>query len=158
MQNKKNKKKFPTYFLYGYIIIFTSFFFSSLIVTLQTVYPNSEILRLFHRNLTGYCLFPFNSDKASISRLSKKLYPTDSTWFMRAYDHATSATRNGYLFVDTSNDSNLRDKFRVRNFVAPVYEKSDEKNTDTEADTIRAVAKRNNQFLYGDLNTDNPTY
>lgn len=77
---------------------------------------------------------------------------------MRAYDHATSATRNGYLFVDTSNDSNLRDKFRVRNFVAPVYEKSDEKNTDTEADTIRAVAKRNNQFLYGDLNTDNPTY
>lgn len=79
---------------------------------------------------------------------------------MRAYDHATSATRNGYLFVDTSNDSNLRDKFRVRNFVAPVYQKSDsnDKNADTEADTIRAIAKRDNQFLYGDLNTENPTY
>lgn len=75
---------------------------------------------------------------------------------MRAYDHATSATRNGYLFVDTSNDSNLKDKFRIRNFLAPIYHNSE--NTDTENDTVRAIAKRGNQYLYGDLNTESATY
>lgn len=129
-------------------------------MTLQTVYPNSEVLRLFHRNLTGYCLFPFHSDKASVARLSKKLYPNDSTWFMKAYDHATSVTRNGFLYVDTSNSSNLKDKFRIRNFLAPLYLKTEEnealENKDTEA--VRAIAKKNHQYLYGDLNTDNPTY
>lgn len=152
------KQNFSVYF----------FIFSSLIVTLQTIYPNSEILRLFHRNLTGYCLFAFHSDKASVSRLGKKLFPQSSAWFMNAYEHAISSTKNGYLYIDTSNTSGLKEKFRIRNFLTPVYPKTvaltnseDEdltKNNDYRRQKIVAVAKKDHQFLYSDLATDSPTY
>lgn len=143
------------------------YFFSllSLIITLQTVYPNSEILRLFHRNLTGYCLFPFHSDKASVARLGKKLFPTSSKWFMNAYEHATQVTKNGYLYVDTSNESGLKEKFRIRNFIAPIFTKTltlqpsqQQQQQQPLSDEIRAVAKKDHQYLYADLNTETPTY
>lgn len=153
------------------------YFFFSLIITLQTVYPNSEVLRLFHRNVTGYCLFAFHSDKASISRLGKKLFPTNSKWFLNAYDHATQTTRNGFLYIDTSNESGLREKFRIRNFLAPIYAKTTEQDPSlqegtrqdlaelTDANTrsyqqqsIRAIAKKDHQYLYADLTTESPTF
>jgi hypothetical protein len=116
--------------------------------------------------LTGYCLFPFHSDKASVARLGKKLFPTNSRWFMNAYEHATQATKNGYLYIDTSNESALREKFRIRNFLAPCYTK-EEKSTFSEKESpvasdnlqdIRALAKKDHQYLYADLNSDRPTY
>ena len=118
---------------------------------------------MFHRNVTGYCLFPFHSDKQSISRLSKKLFPGQSSWFMQAYDHATSVTPNGFLYVDTSNVTHFKEKFRIRNFLAPVYpqedaEQSDEEPASPQEPPIRAAAKKNNQYLYADLNTESPTY
>ena len=126
------------------------------------MFPNSEVLRIFHRNVTGYCLFPFHSDKQSISRLSKKLFPRRSAWFMEAYEHATNVTPNGYLYVDTSNTSHLKENFRIRNCVTPLFPQRDEKGSsdsdEESSDKIRAVAKKNNQFFYTNLNSESPTY
>jgi hypothetical protein len=146
-------------------------FFSSLIITLQTIYPNSEVLRLFHRNLTGFCLFAFHSDRASVARLGKKLFPTNTSWFMNAYEHATTVTRNGYLYIDTSNESGLKEKFRIRNFLALIYPKTNQlttsqpiKQTSNKVDSqymnqpIRAIAKRDHQYLYADLATESPVF
>lgn len=81
---------------------------------------------------------------------------------MQAYEHATSATKNGYLFIDTSNESALKEKFRVRNFLAPIYAKSNKQtlqNTKEDSDdSIKAIAKKDHQYLYADLNTETPTY
>jgi len=78
---------------------------------------------------------------------------------MKTYEHATQATRNGYLYIDTSNESNLREKFRVRNFIAPFYSKDNSEQSKTDnVEGIRALAKKDNQFLYADLNTEEPTF
>lgn len=147
------------------------FFIFSLIITLQTVYPNSETLRLFHRNLTGFCLFAFHSDRASVARLGKKLFPTNSSWFMNAYEHATTVTKNGYLYIDTSNESGLREKFRIRNFLTLFYPKTIQLTEKTVLDSdnidkrqqymnepIRAIAKKDHQYLYADLATESINY
>lgn len=151
-------------------LIFSFPFFYSLIITLQTVYPNSETLRLFHRNLTGFCLFAFHSDRASVARLGKKLFPSNSSWFMNAYEHATTVTKNGYLYIDTSNESGLRDKFRIRNFLALIYTRTikldqdevtqpiDKKPLTYLKDPIVAIAKRDHQYLYADLATEKSTF
>lgn len=89
---------------------------------------------------------------------------------MNAYEHAISVTKNGYLYIDTSNESGLKEKFRIRNFLTPVYPKTsavtnsdDEeedliKNKDYLRQKIIAIAKKDHQFLYSDLATDSPTY
>lgn len=95
---------------------------------------------------------------------------------MDAYEHATQTTKNGFLYIDTSNESGLREKFRIRNFLAPIYPKSQALDS-TVADIdqsqdqslsngqqqqqqqhIRAIAKKDHQYLYADLVTESPTY
>lgn len=76
---------------------------------------------------------------------------------MNAYNHATNVTRGGYLYVDTSNESSLREKFRVRNFLAPVYSREG-RNEEKEEDTneIRALAKRGHQYIYSNPSSGEP--
>ena len=137
-------------------------------MALQNIFPDSPVLRLLSRNLTGLVLFSFKSDQASVARLGRKLFPSQHRWFLRSYEHATSVTRGGYLYVDTSNNTGLKDKFRVRNFLAPVYGRSSEvdplskeaapdKNLDYLNQQIRSIAKKGKQFLYADP-TEDPTH
>ncbi len=86
---------------------------------------------------------------------------------MEAYEHATTVTKNGFLYIDTSNNSGLREKFRIRNFIAPIYAKDIKtlKVVDGTAEaaeakqtTITAVAKKDNQYLYADIKNESPTY
>ena len=123
------------------------------------------MLRLLSRNLTGLVLFGFKADQASVNRLSHKLFPSAQKWFMQSYAHATSVTKGGYLYVDTSNNSGLKDKFRVRNFIAPVYGRPVEADTGKSTSSgdakneylslpIRCLAKKGRQYLYADPSED----
>ena len=129
-------------------------------VTLQTIFPNSDLLRLLHRNLTGICLFAFKSDLRSVKQLGQKLFPNCVPWFLRSHEQATTVTKYGYLFIDTSNDSTLKEKYRIRNFLAPIYSEVTEvtptnaAKSDPDSDYLKesivAIAKKGCQFLYED--------
>lgn len=135
----------------------------------QNIFPDSPVLRLLSRNLTGLVLFAFKADQASVKRLSHRLFPSAQKWFLQSYEHATSVTRGGYLYVDTSNNTGLKDKFRVRNFIAPVYGRPVEappkggrtRDEDPEREyltqPIRSLAKKGHQFLYADP-AESPTH
>lgn len=121
------------------------------------------MLRLFSRNLTGICLFAFRSDQSSVARLGRKLFPTNQKWFVDAYNHAITCTQNGYIYVETGNDTQLKEKYRIRNFIAPIYSKTNtiqpqSKNISRDDDksyldeNIKAIAKKNYQFIYADPN------
>lgn len=130
-------------------------------VTLQTIFPDSSALRLLHRNLTGICLFSFRSDQRSVKQLAQKLFPTCAPWFLKSHEHATTITQHGYLYIDTSNDTTLKEKYRVRNFLAPIYSKvtkvtpttlpkSDPTDSDYLRESVVAIAKKDHQYLYAD--------
>jgi len=87
---------------------------------------------------------------------------------MDAYSHAISCTQNGYIYVDTGNDTPLKEKYRIRNFIAPIYSKPStvqpQSKTASRADdkdylkeNIKAIAKKNFQFIYADPNVS-PTF
>ena len=129
-------------------------------VTLQTIFPDSSLLRLLHRNLTGICLFSFKSDLRSVKQLGQKIFPNCAPWFLKSHDHATTVTKYGYLYIDTSNDSTLKEKYRIRNFLAPIYSEvtevtpTDLHMSDPDYDylnqSIVAIAKKGHQYLYAD--------
>jgi hypothetical protein len=139
------------------------FFLYSIVVTLQTIFPDSAVLRLFSRNLTGICLFAFRSDQSSVSRLGRKLFPANHKWFLESYNHAISCTQNGYIYIETGNDTQLKEKYRIRNFIAPIYSKTNKVDPQSKAEArsddrsylqepIKAIAKKNFQFIYANPN------
>lgn len=133
-------------------------------MTLQTIFPDSAVLRLLNRNLTGACIFAFRSDQASVKKLGHKYFPTNIKWFMSAYTHAISCTKNGYIYVDTGNDTQLKEKYTVRNFIAPIFfgkkilsnlppTSQKEGSADDRSylnESIRAIAKKGHQYIYAD--------
>jgi len=80
---------------------------------------------------------------------------------MAAYNHATLCTKNGYVFVDSDNDTRLKEKYRIRNFIAPIYPGTHRVKSQSQSpclgtdkaylkDPITAIAKRGHQYIYAD--------
>ena len=88
----------------------------SLIVTLQEVFPNSSLARLFVRNATHLALFDFKTDAASVARFLKRLFPHDAKEKLKALHFSARLSKgHGYLFIDCSPSANPM--LRSRNFI-----------------------------------------
>jgi hypothetical protein len=112
-------------------------------VSFQSAFPANPLSRLFIRNSTGILLWNFKTDGLSISRFLRKIFPFRHKNVIEALLHATNVTQpSGYLYIDCDPQSNLEDKLRVRNFIAPL--------SALEGSSVNAICHSEAQYIYLD--------
>ena len=91
----------------------------SVIILMQNLYHKGPIVRDLNLNSHYLLIFKSPRDKMQIYALAKQIYPTNSKYFMSAFEQATQIP-HGYLLLDLKQDT--PEDLRLRTRIIPSKE------------------------------------